>query len=36
MQHGEAILFADRVTPAMARALDETDRRRAKQVTSNA
>ncbi|MDY0012409.1 MAG: excinuclease ABC subunit UvrB [Rhodocyclaceae bacterium] len=33
--HGTAILYADRVTNSMRRALDETDRRRAKQVAYN-
>jgi len=33
--HGRAILYADRVTGSMQRALDETDRRRAKQVEYN-
>ncbi len=32
---GKAILYADRVTNSMQRALDETDRRRAKQVEYN-
>ncbi len=34
--NGAAIMYADRVTGSMRRALDETDRRRAKQVTFNA
>ncbi|MDP1646473.1 MAG: excinuclease ABC subunit UvrB [Thiobacillus sp.] len=34
--HGTAILYADRITDSMRRAMDETDRRRAKQVTFNA
>jgi excinuclease ABC subunit B len=34
--HGTAILYADRVTGSMKRAMDETDRRRAKQVAYNA
>ena len=33
--HGRAILYADRVTGSMQRAIDETDRRRAKQVEYN-
>jgi excinuclease ABC subunit B len=33
--NGKAILYADRVTPSMQRAIDETDRRRAKQVAFN-
>jgi excinuclease ABC subunit B len=33
---GKAILYADRVTESMQKAIDETDRRRAKQVTYNA
>ncbi|MDQ3288022.1 MAG: excinuclease ABC subunit UvrB [Pseudomonadota bacterium] len=32
---GKAILYADRVTASMQRAIDETDRRRAKQVEYN-
>ena len=32
---GTAILYADKVTDSMRRAIDETDRRRAKQVTHN-
>ncbi|HZW18650.1 MAG TPA: helicase-related protein, partial [Luteimonas sp.] len=32
---GKAILYADRVTDSMQRAIDETDRRRAKQVEYN-
>ncbi|MCX7169207.1 MAG: excinuclease ABC subunit UvrB [Proteobacteria bacterium] len=34
--NGTAILYADRITDSMRRAMDETDRRRAKQVTFNA
>jgi excinuclease ABC subunit B len=33
--HGTAILYADRVTESMQHAIDETDRRRAKQVAFN-
>ena len=33
--HGRAILYADRITGSMRRAIDETDRRRAKQVAYN-
>src|SRR3546814_3644782 len=33
--NGKAILYADRETGSMKRALDETDRRRAKQVAHN-
>lgn len=33
--HGTAILYADKITPAMQRALDETDRRRKKQEAYN-
>ncbi|MDH4135041.1 MAG: helicase-related protein, partial [Gammaproteobacteria bacterium] len=33
--HGRAILYADRVTDSMSRAIGETERRRAKQVTYN-
>src|SRR5487761_2203919 len=33
--HGTAILYADRITNSMQRAMDETDRRRAKQVAHN-
>ncbi len=33
--HGRAILYADRVTGSMQRALDETDRRRTKQIEYN-
>jgi len=33
--HGTAILYADRVTGSMQRALDETNRRRVKQVAHN-
>ncbi|WP_290789385.1 helicase-related protein, partial [Halomonas sp.] len=33
--HGKAILYGDRVTDSMRRAMEETDRRRAKQVAHN-
>jgi excinuclease ABC subunit B len=33
--HGKAILYADQITGSMRRALDETDRRRAKQQAYN-
>lgn len=33
--HGKAILYADRVTDSMKRAMDETERRREKQVAHN-
>ncbi len=33
--HGTAILYADRITDSMRRAIDETDRRRAKQIAFN-
>ena len=33
--HGKAILYAGKITGSMQRAIDETDRRRAKQVTHN-
>ena len=33
--HGKAILYADRTTNSMRRAIDETDRRREKQVAHN-
>ncbi len=33
--HGEVIMYADKVTDSMKRAIDETSRRRAKQVTFN-
>lgn len=33
--HGKAILYADRITGSMKRAIDETERRRAKQVAHN-
>lgn len=32
---GKAILYADRITPAMQKAIDETDRRRIKQIQHN-
>ncbi len=34
--HGVAILYADRITPAMREAIDETERRRTKQLEYNA
>jgi len=34
--NGRAILYADRMTDSMARAIDETERRRARQVAHNA
>jgi excinuclease ABC subunit B len=34
--HGKAILYADAVTGSMKRAIDETERRRAKQIAYNA
>ena len=34
--HGRAILYADRITGSMQRALDETDRRRPRQIEYNA
>jgi len=34
--HGRAILYADRVTDSMQRAMDETERRRARQLAHNA
>ncbi len=34
--NGKAILYADRITGSMSRAIEETDRRRAKQVEYNA
>jgi len=34
--HGTAILYADRITDSMRRAIDETERRRAKQLAFNA
>ena len=34
--HGKAILYADQMTDSMRRAIDETERRRAKQVAFNA
>ena len=33
--HGKAILYADRITEAMRKAIDETDRRREKQIQHN-
>jgi len=33
--HGKAILYADRITGSMQRAIDETDRRREKQIAHN-
>ncbi|MBL4762957.1 MAG: UvrB/UvrC motif-containing protein, partial [Gammaproteobacteria bacterium] len=33
--HGRAILYADRITGSMQRAMDETDRRRDKQIAHN-
>jgi len=33
--HGTAILYGDRITDSMRRAIDETERRRAKQITYN-
>ncbi len=33
--HGTAILYADRITDSMRRAIDETDRRRTKQIAFN-
>ena len=33
--HGKAILFADRMTDSMSRAIDETERRRARQIAFN-
>ncbi len=33
--HGRAILYADRITGSMKRAIDETERRRAKQIAHN-
>ena len=33
--HGTAILYADRITDSMRRAIDETERRRAKQIAYN-
>jgi len=33
--HGTAILYADRITDSMRKAIDETDRRRAKQMAYN-
>ncbi len=34
--HGKAILYADRITGSMQRAMDETERRRNKQIAHNA
>jgi excinuclease ABC subunit B len=34
--HGHAILYADRITESMRKAMDETERRRAKQIAHNA
>ncbi len=33
--NGKAILYADRMTDSMKRAIDETERRRAKQIAYN-
>ena len=33
--HGKAILYADKITPSMQKAIDETDRRREKQIAFN-
>ena len=33
--HGKAILYADRITDSMKKAMDETERRRAKQIAHN-
>ena len=33
--NGKAILYADRITDSMRRAIDETERRRTKQITFN-
>jgi len=33
--HGHAILYADRITDSMRRAIDETERRRARQIAHN-
>jgi excinuclease ABC subunit B len=33
--HGTAILYADRITNSMRKAIDETDRRRTKQIVHN-
>mgnify|MGYP006283454189 FL=1 len=33
--HGKAILYADKITGSMQRAMDETERRRAKQIAHN-
>ncbi|MDE2402337.1 MAG: excinuclease ABC subunit UvrB [Burkholderiales bacterium] len=35
-QHGEAILYADKITESMRKAMGETERRRAKQIAHNA
>jgi excinuclease ABC subunit B len=34
--HGHAILYADRITESMRKAMDETERRRARQIAHNA
>ncbi len=34
--NGSAILYADRITESMKKAIDETERRRAKQIAFNA
>lgn len=34
-QHGKAIMYADKITGSMQRALDETERRRTKQIAYN-
>ncbi|WP_119396321.1 excinuclease ABC subunit UvrB [Salinibius halmophilus] len=33
--HGKAILYADKITPSMQRAMEETERRREKQIAHN-
>ncbi|WP_275429231.1 helicase-related protein, partial [Stenotrophomonas maltophilia] len=33
--NGKAILYADTITPSMQKAIDETERRRAKQIAFN-
>ena len=33
--NGKAILYADKITPSMEKAIEETDRRRAKQIAFN-